>query len=349
MLERLLIVGLGSIGTRHARLARQILPGLQIAALRHGKGIAETAPDVDRQFDSLEDALKFCPQAAVVANPASMHVDIALRLADAGIHLLIEKPISNSSERVQQLIDLCRDRNLVLMTGYNLRFSSSLQRYRELVHQGLVGNILSVRAEIGQYLPSWRPNSDYRASVSASERLGGGVLLELSHEIDYLRWIFGEVEWVSAILRKQSRLDIDVEDSAYLTLGFAAGSGTVPGIASLVMDFVRHDTVRTCTVIGEVGTLRWNALTGTVDIFREGATGWEMLLTSPDQRDDTYVAEWHQFLECMQGDATPVNSGQDGLAVIRIIQAARESSLRREVVPVAAVIMTGIAAEEGLA
>jgi predicted dehydrogenase len=171
----------------------------------------------------------------------------------------------------------------------------------------------------------------------------------LSHEIDYLRWIFGEVEWVSAILRKQSRLDIDVEDSAYLTLGFAAGSGTVPGIASLVMDFVRHDTVRTCTVIGEVGTLRWNALTGTVDIFREGATGWEMLLTSPDQRDDTYVAEWHQFLECMQGDATPVNSGQDGLAVLRIIQAARESSLRREVVPVAAVIMTGIAAEEGLA
>ena len=82
------------------------------------------------------------------------------------------------------------------MTAYNLRFLPSLQAYRERIQFGVIGKVLSVRCEIGQYLPSWRPGSDYRQAVSASRALGGGALLELSHEIDYLRWIFGEVAWV---------------------------------------------------------------------------------------------------------------------------------------------------------
>mgnify|MGYP006285102765 CR=1 FL=1 len=348
MLERLLIVGLGSIGIRHARIARQLIPSLQIVALRHNKGSADTEFHVDHQFDSMNDVMSFGPQAAIVANPASMHVDIAMRLADAGIHLLIEKPISNSPRRVQDLIDLCRDRNVVLMTGYNLRFSRSLRRFRECVHKGLAGNILSVRAEIGQYLPSWRPNVDYRKSVSAREELGGGVLLELSHEIDYLRWIFGEVDWVSATLKRQSSLEIDVEDSAFLTLGFAGGTETAPGVASLNMDFIRHDTVRTCTAIGDKGTLRWNALTGVIDMFARDGAAWNVLSTDPDQRDDTYLAEWRHFLACMENHEMPLVSGEDGLAVMRVVQAARESSVYRKVVQIAPATYVGECTKVGV-
>src|SRR5882762_6465801 len=218
MLERLLIVGLGSIGRRHARLARDLVPNLQIVALRHRDRPDAGEPGIDHCVSSLAEALRFCPQAAVVANPASHHLEVAMDLARAGVHLLVEKPISNATCGVAELIEECRVRRLTLMIGYNLRFLPSLMRFRELVEGRRVGRVLSARAEVGQFLPSWRPGSDYRQTVSARTELGGGVLLELSHEIDYLRWLFGEVEWVSAVERRQSALEIDVEDTAHLVL-----------------------------------------------------------------------------------------------------------------------------------
>lgn len=333
MLERLLIVGLGSIGTRHVRLARELVPGVQIAVLRH-KDCQGIPPGIDHCMTSLEEALQFRPQAAVIANPASHHLDVALPLARAGIHLLIEKPISSTIQRVSELIDLCRAQGVILMTGYNLRFLPSLQRFRELLQEKRVGRVLSVRAEIGQYLPTWRPGCDYRTTVSAKAALGGGALLELSHEIDYLRWLFGEIDWVSAIQRKQSELEIDVEDTAHLILGFSHRAGEVQVVASLDMDFIRHDTTRTCTVIGEAGTLRWNALTGTVDLFEQGEKTWQTVFTHQHQRDDSYLAEWRHFLGCITGGTPPPITGQDGLAVLHLIEAARLSSATGSVVSI---------------
>lgn len=334
MLERLLIVGFGSIGARHARLVRELLPGAQITVLRHRNCPDMQDAGIDRCVTSLDEALQFRPQAAVIANPASYHLDVAWPLAQAGVHLLIEKPISNTIEGVSQLIDTCRTRRIILMTGYNLRFLPSLQRFRELLEERRVGRVYSVRAEVGQFLPSWRPDSDYRDSVSARKALGGGVLLELSHEIDYLRWLFGDVEWVSAIQRKQSDLEIEVEDTAHLVLGFAGTGGAPPVIATLDMDFVRHDTTRRCTVIGDTGSLRWDALAGTVEIYEQSGSAWKSVFKHQHQRDDSYRAEWRHFLECLDEGGDPAVTGHDGLAVLRIIEAARHSSITGATVPV---------------
>jgi len=326
VLDRLLVVGLGSIGGRHARLARQLMPDADITVLRHRECLGATEPGIDHCVTRVEDALRLRPQAAVIANPASHHLNVALRLADAGVHLLVEKPIASSSRGVEELIELARARGSVLMTGYNLRFMPTLRRFRELLGERRVGRVLSVRAEVGQYLPGWRPDSDYRQTVSAQAALGGGVLLELSHEIDYLRWLFGEVSWVSAILNRQSALEIDVEDSAHLILGFSAESDGVPVLATLNMDFLRHDTTRGCTVIGDAGSLRWNAITGVVDVFEAGGTSWKTLDEHPPHRDESYLAEWQHFLACISDGGAPVVSGADGLAVLRVIEAARHSS-----------------------
>jgi predicted dehydrogenase len=323
MLERLLIAGLGSIGKRHARLARELAPGVRIMALRRSSG---TEAGIDACVTSLADALEFRPQAAVIAGPASHHLEVAAALARAGVHLLIEKPIADSSDGVSELIDACRARKITLMTGYNLRFLPSLQRFRELIEARRIGRVLSVRAEVGQFLPSWRPGTDYRSSVSARAVLGGGVLLELSHEIDYLRWVFGEVSWVSAIQRKQSALEIDVEDTAHLVLGFAEEGAERAPVAALSMDFIRHDTTRVCTAIGETGSLRWNAVAGTVDIFEQGHDEWKCLFAHQAQRDESYLAEWRHFLDCIAQGRAPLISGEDGLAVVRIVEAARLSS-----------------------
>lgn len=333
MLERVLVVGLGSIGRRHARLIRQLVPGVKTAALRHAAAPDPRNSEVDRCCATMEEALRFNPQVAVIANPASHHLDAALPLARAGVHLLVEKPLSDGPGRAQELIDICRTNKCVLMTAYNMRFLLSLQRFREELAAGRIGRILSVRAEAGQYLPLWRPDSDYRDTVSARKSLGGGVLLELSHEFDYLRWLFGEVDWVNALATRQSDLEIDVEDTAHVLLGFTGGGGRQP-VASINMDFIRHDATRTCTAIGEQGSLRWNALHGSVEIFEPASTAWHVISNTPSQRDDSYIAEWRHFLECVNSGAAPMITGEDGLAVLHIIDAARRSSSARGAMPV---------------
>ena len=326
MADRILIVGLGSIGKRHARVIKQLRPECEIIALRRQASDAVPESGIDYCVTSLEEALRLQPRIAVIANPASHHVSMAIPLAEAGIHLLVEKPISSTVGDVPALIEGCRRRGIVLMTAYNMRFLPALQRFGELIRQGRVGHVLSVRAEVGQYLPSWRPGNDYRSNVSAQAALGGGALLELSHEIDFLRWIFGEIDWVNAALLRQSVLEIDVEDTVHLLLGFRQITERGPLVAAVDIDFIRHDTTRNCTAIGEAGSLRWNALEGKIEFYAPGGTAWEVLDECPSQRDDSYLAEWRHFLECVETGTQPMISGEDGLAVLQVIEAARASS-----------------------
>lgn len=334
-INRILIIGLGSIGNRHLRLARQLLPQADIRILRHqlGSPVPVTANGV---FFHMDEAIAFAPHIAVIASPAPFHIATAQTLAKVGVHLLIEKPLSSSLSGVKELLELSSHQGIVVQTGYNLRFLPSLKRFRELLGQGVVGQVLSVRCEIGQYLPSWRPDSDYRLGVSAQRQLGGGALLELSHELDYMRWIFGEVDWVKATLCRQSRLDIDVEDTVYLTLGFAPKADALPIIATLNMDFIRHDTTRLCVAIGENGSLRWNGLTGEIALYEMEATQWAELYSHPHQRDDSYLAEWQNFIDCVTEHKIPLVKGEDGLKVLEIIEAARISATSGQQVSVAA-------------
>lgn len=333
LINRILIVGLGSIGKRHLRLARELLPDADIRLLRRQECVS-IPENSNGCFSSLESAIAFAPQLAVIASPATFHMDAAQPLARAGVHLLVEKPLSAALDGVTQLLETCREQQTVLLTGYNLRFLPSLQRFRDLLNEDVIGRVLSVRCEIGQFLPSWRPDADYRQGVSARRELGGGALLELSHELDYLRWIFGEVEWVKANLSRQSSLEINVEDTAHLILGFAPAASGHQLIGTVNLDFVRHDTTRLCTAICEKGSLRWNGLTGVVELFEAGGKEWRELFSHPHQRDDSYLAEWQNFIECVTKHKTPLITGEDGLEVIQIIEAARHSAASGGQIPV---------------
>jgi predicted dehydrogenase len=121
LISRVLIVGLGSIGKRHLRLARELLPHADIRVLRHQ--VTDSVPEhANGSFSKLKDAIAFAPQLAVISSPATFHVDSALPLARAGVHLLVEKPLSAATDGIQQLLEACREKKTVLLTGYNLRF-----------------------------------------------------------------------------------------------------------------------------------------------------------------------------------------------------------------------------------
>ena len=328
MISRILIVGLGSAGSRHLRLALELFPEAEIKVLRNqGK-------EVDPKYgvscvESFDAAIQFAPQIAVIANPSTHHLPIALALAHQGTHLLIEKPLTASLAGVQKLIDTCKSNKLVLMVGYNLRFSPSLLHFFQLIKSNHVGEILSVRCEVGQYLPNWRPETDYRKGVSANHALGGGVLLELSHEIDYLQWIFGEIDWVSASLSRQSLLEIDVEDSAHLIMGFKSASSRGQLIATLSLDFIRQDLTRYCVAIGDEGSLRWDGVKGQVSVLEKGESEWKVLFTSELSNEKTYLSEWLTFIDRVNNLTVPSEQGQEEIRIMEVVESARLSSKRK--------------------
>ena len=176
MSKKILIVGLGSIGRRHLSIARALLPDAEIQVLRRERARIESVLGVT-EVSSLDEAKGFLPEIIVICNAASEHINTALKFIQSSASIFIEKPISDSTREIVRLISDFETTSRILMVGYNLRYLKSLQEFRRHVSEGLIGKPLSIRCEVGQYLPSWRPKKDYRESVSAKRELGGGVLL----------------------------------------------------------------------------------------------------------------------------------------------------------------------------
>jgi predicted dehydrogenase len=319
---RALIVGLGSIGRRHSKILKEIDPSIRIAAWRRQNDQIETDSPVELIVTRLEQVLEFSPDVAILTGPASEHTQKGLSLAAEGIHLLIEKPISSRLDGVEELIALCQERTLVLMTGYNLRFHRPLQILKEAVQCGQIGRPQIFRAEVGQYLPEWRPGRDYRETVSAQRELGGGVVLELSHELDCARWIMGEVRTVLGWTGRLSDLEIDVEDVAEAIVEFDNGA-----IGSIHLDMIQRSAVRRCRVIGSKGSLDWDASTDCLKL-KIPANGNEVDLHRGRNmdRNEMYRAELQHFLECVKTKQAPMVDGKEGLETLKLALAVKRSA-----------------------
>ncbi len=319
-----LIVGLGSIGCRHLRNLRSLLPHAELTVLRSSNSSSKEPPPLEatRVVHSIDDALAHQPKFAIIASPSPFHMDTALTLARHGVNLCVEKPISDRLDGVDELIGLTRRRGLVLAVGYNLRFAEPLRILRAALYSGRIGRLLNVRIETGQYLPDWRPQADYRQGVSARRELGGGALLELSHEIDYARWLAGEIVRVSADVRKVSDLEIDVEDCAEMTVNFASGA-----LGNIHVDLLQRTPTRTCRLIGSQGTLTWDAISNLVRLYQAETSVWQDL--HPAQaldRNATYVEELRHFFDCIKTKGMPLITGEDGRQTLKVVLAAKRSS-----------------------
>jgi len=326
MIRSALIVGLGSIGRRHLTNLRKLAADVRITVWRHQvpMGNRENPEDADRVVYTLADALSGRPDMAIVAGPSAFHVETALALAGNGIPVFVEKPLSNSCKGVAELLNLCKIRSIPLMVGYNLRFYRPLQILRQAIVDGRVGRVMSIRAEVGQYLPDWRVDCDYRRGVSANRDLGGGVVLELSHELDYLRWIGGEVKLVTAQTARLSDLEIDVEDTAEIILGFSSGV-----MGSVHLDMTQRAPTRSCRVAGTEGTLAWDGITHSVRLYDAESRAWtDLHPVSAVDRNEMFLAELRHFLDCAEHNGVPSVSGEDGWRALSIALAVKESSAK---------------------
>lgn len=316
---KVLIVGHGSIGKRHASVVRRVLPNADIAFLKStSRGYLEKShsPCCGDCFFGFDQVEIFNPTLAIISNPSSYHLTVAMRLAKANIPLLVEKPISSTSIGLDKLAAIVAENNLVFQVGYNLRYAPLLKKLKQEVCSNRFGSIYSIRVEVGQYLPSWR-SGDYTKHVSASRDLGGGALLELSHEIDYLQWIFGPATLVHGFAHQVSKLEVNVDDQAFSLFAFEIDGRAV--FASCWFDFLRHDRCRKISVICEKATLCWDGVEGSLTTTKAGSEVSVQKEVCLDWLEQTYVSQFESFLKRIRLEDARLDSLRESTLVMKLI------------------------------
>lgn len=328
--SRVLVVGTGSIGKRHIRNLLGL--GAEVAAFRYRAGAAVSAdplpPDVFL-VESLDQALVGSWDAVVIANSTDQHIPVALSAARNGKHLFIEKPLSDSLRGVSELLRLSAEQHLVVEAGFMLRFHPNLRWMRDYLQGGGLGTLYYARAQVGQYLPDWRPDTDYRQSYSARRSQGGGVILDLIHELDLIAWLLGDVLDVAAMTSCIPQLQIETEALAQISLRLSSGL-----LAQVHLDYLRPSYARTLEIAGSQGVLVWDSPTGTITLTgRDGVA--RVVHRTPEgfERNDLFLAHMRHFLDRLgDREAEPRSPLWDAVAVLRVALACHKSAGERRFV-----------------
>ena len=330
---KFLIAGLGSIGRRHFRNLIA-LGEKDIVLLRTRKA---TLPDDELagypvETDLAEALKKHKPDAVVVANPTSLHLDVAIPAAEAGCHILLEKPVSHSLDRLDQLEKAAAKSGSKILVGFQFRYHPTLNKARELIQSGALGKILTVHVHWGEYLPQWHPWEDYRQSYAARADLGGGVIVTLTHPLDYLRFLLGDVASLWSFNEHLSALELDVEDFAEIGLKFSSGA-----VGGVHINYFQRPGVHKLEIVGTDGTMRWDNADGILHLFKMPAPfgSYSDLPPAPVtesfsppqgfERNQLFIAQTQHFIDIVRGDAQPICTLTDGVRALQMALAAYES------------------------
>lgn len=311
-----IVIGKGSAGLRHYDTLLKVVP--EHTHLHIGS----------REWDSLSqygtDAHQLLrdwnPSMIILASPASRHLDQLISVLSFGVPVLVEKPLLRSSREFDASEMVSSFFSIPIQIGYVLRHSRSFDRFQGLVRSHKSEQLRRVSVRAHSFLPSWRPNIDYRDSVSGRFELGGGALLELSHELDYVLNLFGDVKVSRVELGKSPLLEVDVETSCMIQAATASGA-----TLEMSLDIGERRVERWCEVEWESGErLRW-------DIVNQTVTLWENSEVKAHEefslsRDDWYRRQLGHFLSVVSGTSRPLPGIDEGLHVMRVVDELRSAS-----------------------
>ncbi|HEX4749981.1 MAG TPA: Gfo/Idh/MocA family oxidoreductase [Bryobacteraceae bacterium] len=334
---KVLIVGLGGIGQRHARNLRTLL-GDEVDLLAYrvrGRSHVITASldinsarDVEAElgisaFDSLPAALGQRPDAAFICNPTSLHVPVALQCVEAGCDVLLEKPVSHSLMGIADLRKAVSAEKRIVMLGYQLRFHPCLERLREMLDDDLCGKPIAARVWVGEDLRGWHRYEDYRDMYASRAELGGGVVLSQIHELDYIYDLFGVPNRIFALGGHVSALEIDVEDVCSALLQFEINGRVLP--VHLQQDYLQVPTSRGCEILCERGRISMDLVAATLVCRDACGNICESQQWSGFERNQLFVDELRHFLHCVETRERPVVDLDDGIWSLQMALAAKES------------------------
>lgn len=325
----MLVIGGGSIGSRHLKnLAALGISSLGLVDIREQVRERCRKELGAESFATLEEGLAWAPQVALIATPSHLHIEQGIAIAEHGIDLFIEKPLSHWPQGISLLIEHLERRACVSLVGCNMRFHPGPTQIKKLLEKGRLGKILFARVHVGSYLPEWRPGSDYRQNYAANVETGGGCLLDCIHEIDLARWYLGGVEEVLAYTARLSTLEINTEDYAFLLLRHESGA-----ISEVHLDYVQRSYERGCQIVGESGSLFWDYTCGTIRCYDAERREWSELKQPAGWAvNDMYVAEMEHFLHCVRERKRTMLPVAEAARLMDLVFAARMSAQEKRAV-----------------
>jgi predicted dehydrogenase len=321
---KIAILGYGAIARRHLDILIDIIgrESLDVLVCRERSLPLKPEHAWARVTANFGEAVDFAPECAIVASPATKHVEQAAKLAALGTHLLVEKPLSADLPGTDELIRICEAKEIAVLVGYDMNYLPTMRYLSDAVASGAAGRVISMSSEVGQFLPDWRPGVDYRHTVSAKSSLGGGVLLELSHEIEYADRLLGGAKSVFCNCSVSGLLDIDAEDSADIIMEGANGA-----TAAIHLDMLQKVPSRSCRVAGTDGALRADFIEGAVFIrTAKDRAERRCFGDSPQSPNHAYIEQMSHFLACAKGEAEPLVSCRRGVRVVELAVAAKRSA-----------------------
>ncbi|HRE50224.1 MAG TPA: Gfo/Idh/MocA family oxidoreductase [Flavitalea sp.] len=314
---RALVLGLGSIGQRHARLLSERddveLSLCDISAeLRQQAADSLVRPPV-ALYSSFADALKAQPGIAFVCVPNHLHVPMALAAIQSGVDVLVEKPISDSLEKARELVAAAEASNRFLQAGYMLRYDEGLIALKEIVDKGGIGNLVGGRAMIGTYVTLLNAKGTDRIDHPNS------LVVDYTHELDFISWFFGEVEDIMAMKARMGDLELKPHPNIFqINLKFRSGA-----LVQAHMDYIQFPQRRIFEVYGDRGTLSYDFMTGEIRHFTfQRAHEWtnHNVLPVTDRWDDLFRKEHESVLSRRATGLPPFVSGADGLRALEIAE-----------------------------
>lgn len=289
MVKRILFVGIGSIGRRHLQNIKKIMPEVEVGALRSNKTILNPnfSKFIDFEYYNLEDAKKFNPDIVFVTNPTFLHMEISLEFVNKVAGIFIEKPVSDSIEKVHKLME--KNTNTIIHVACPLRFHPAIEFIKNNLKS--FSEILNINIVSGSYLPNWRPGQDYKELYCSKNEMGGGVSLDMLHEIDYMRWIFGDIKEGYFGSSKVSELDIETEDVSYGIWKLKNGA-----LCEIHLDYFRKVSERYLKIVTNDNVIFTNLMDSSIKI--EDNKKFQKL-NFEFERNDMYLDELKYFLECV--------------------------------------------------
>ncbi|MDV6345520.1 Gfo/Idh/MocA family oxidoreductase [Nitrosomonas sp. Is37] len=316
-----LVVGLGSIGVRHLNNLYSLgVRELGAVRTRNLPPPREIIPKDVTFFQDLDFALSQKFNLVIVANPTSFHLETLVKALKAGSNVYVEKPLAHERQYLTELTPYLISTEPKVLVGCQLRMHPGLQKIEEWINESKLGKIYSVQVDLGEYLPDWHPWEDYRQSYAARADQGGGVILTLIHELDYLHWLFGKPKNVYAIGGHRTSLEVTVEDTALITLE------TERGICiQLRMDYWRKPPTRHMNIVAEKGIVDWDYHTRLTTLKQNGKILDQIELPPTWDRNELFLSMMREFLEGLSKGSTPRVTLQDGIDVLQTALTAKES------------------------
>lgn len=317
----ILIIGFGSIGKRHLQnISSNFNTQLIVYTKRKDLGNLEKKKIIIT--DSLKHALSYKPDIAFVTNETSLHIETATKLAKHGLHLFLEKPLSNSMIGIKKLNSLISSKKLITQIGCNFRFHPCLIKIKKLLDKNELGKIISVQVESSSYLPDWHPYEDYRFSYAARDDLGGGIALTCIHEMDFLYWFFGDIKKIFSITGKFSNLEVTTDDLSAMIMIFENNI-----VGELHLDYFQRPDFKSCKIKGTKSTLYWNSTTNDVKLFSQKKKSWKSIYKLKNfDKNQMYVDELKHFFKCIKNNKKTINDIDDGIKTLKVVLSAKKSS-----------------------